>query len=636
MTAKLASHLFGAYLQYKDDETEVSSWICYGSPSYDQAFSTQANLGASQADAADSSLKSSAVAAYPSKADSKSGLAPTTNSFSRRKTLSLSEIIPRVKLIVTNDDITKVPERIARKLFSLFDKRSKCMRWFEENTKPGDLAAQKANANHKYVVEVWRNAIMLLKEKMRPDDAQTSTKKDPTGHKDDATVTNMFELLSLETCEDVEKQSPGPQPKVNTNTSSITVTRPIPIIDHMVVLEEEYSFGTCCLLVEMEVAVNSLLLEFFSYSLGGQSLTGACLLANIAIDLLHTQENQLNQDLLSRGANEKALQQWDRRFHATLKRSTGDNALNPVSRMREILAKILRSPRMEITQTIMKLGFKHESKDYFDASIDAQAEIELFSSSSTVHANTDRLALDVNYIHEGEFLRLLTGLYQRRQQVHGPADIPLAVAFALRIEVLAQMICEVQLSNVVQQLRTSAEDSITDTEEYRKRLLSKSQLFQNYNVHFVQEVLHAIPAMLPLAQAERAQLVHHGDHLATFCLTPFTIEQYSIRFSNASMLSYEAMHYRVLAVLANLYNIGKEEGVISQTWSDLESMVEQSGEYVFFKGSRPTKAKRWDYLTVCAMRSGSQRRKHSRNSTRARLLRYQLFNCHRIRKVLGR
>lgn len=362
------------------------------------------------------------------------------------------DILPVIRAIAMHPSVERVPNDIATSLRSVTLKQARCSAWYKSNTKLGDSEAQRLNRTHEYPLYVLRKTAELLKRKL-PSQSPTSHVKceKPKTKSDSHLLVNSFANLDIEDCVEVSSSQETvdvPQDKECESSMISSLVLPKKTPDSQI---NEIMMLRYCFLEDMETLEAVVIQEWMSYLTGSQTLLGACTITNHAVSLVMKLEcdayESISSDDLELGEHDPftyissfdlcGSSKSDSLTPSNISPSDQEPAKPAVFRMQHILSDLWSHP--DKFEESLNLYTDIEAVDYFGTGTDEQTQY----GSATVAVITDKCMSDIKskccFNPKTPFIRLLGWLESHPDIWNTPDRIPLSVAFASRLEVLAHI-----------------------------------------------------------------------------------------------------------------------------------------------------------------------------------------------------
>ncbi|KAK5937509.1 hypothetical protein PMZ80_010129 [Knufia obscura] len=602
MAPQLGDHLKDSYSEYKQSERIVIPWAVSYARGCEQHIASQDVM--STTDGKENDMRSI-------KSKSTRKIAGSSNTPRHHPSIVIYEIVPFIETIAACKLLTEIPVDIATKFASILSKRLECVRWFEHHTSKDDREGRKANNNHRYPVQVLQYCLRLLKDKMPNRVAGASQQSTIQNLAESISLSNRFAALELE-CVEIGDDNTGLEGFTEKATVGVIQTAVIaPAPDRDTMLEEEYMFAKFCLITEGSAIEAFMAQEWINCSLDKQKLLEAALLTDVAIDFLRRREQEVEREMLEGLEDHTKLKRLATKFFDKFQRTGSDHSCEPLLRMSVVLGDFWSLSRPGDGIIYRGGVLLSHGSDYFKASAEYQAQIELFLVARISSDLLQYMAPEGKVEGTHSLLaRHVAWLHRRRKSTKGPADIPLAVAFAFRLEMLAMLICGQDCDWAKQMNLKGLEHVIADTGDHLKSLNSKAVFFDNYNASDRESMLSSSGMTIDSAKAQHE--IHSGQALRPFGypLTSHTLPHFISFYFSTSTFAKATMYAGLFIPLAHLFNILKEEGAISAEWPDFDFLMHHCGEKAFFRGSCPTQSQRLDYADRFGFLTGLHTKKN--------------------------
>lgn len=564
MTTKLPSSLYNTYRRYKQDEQQLTHWVWQSAKQCGHVF---------------------------------------LSSITRSDELSVLQILPPLKSIAASSKIVSVPDQIARCLQKIILQRTKCVAWFEKNTKHDDLETQHSNESHLYPLSILRDATSLLQHKLPANIYRTKKKSDEENAASQDPLldfVNRFNGLTVEEADVLEKlQSTVADKDVlheATNTSTRDKPKEKPVRDSTFnMTEDEMKMLQYCIMEDMQVYEAVVVREWISYLVGAQTITGATLVSEHAIDMLRQQEQDQfmrNVDLSTGLRSNVMIFMRPTGVSSTLERTEAGNIISPIYRMQEIVSDYL-SGKFQQWDLKPKPG-RPRTSHYFDSTIDEQADWERETLLILIYTVQD--AFFSASKGEGRcnmFTRLMACALVNAASMTSSDSFPFVIAFAARMQVLIYHICDRSEEKVrcdFNQLTERIEKRLLDVE---RCLTIKLPVFDNVDASVKQNWLKWINGwkqVLPTWKMQRDRGVF-GIHNTFYFLLVYTIES-SLNIPLIELV----FHTQTFVAIAILFDICSQEGMVSVEWPDLSFLSSHVTEELIYNGMKSSKADRRNLL----------------------------------------
>ncbi|KAK5937511.1 hypothetical protein PMZ80_010131 [Knufia obscura] len=562
MTTKLASHHFSSYIQYKSEE---KTFIQYVLRTAQARGYLSATVTGSQASLSDDDL-------------------------------AIYQIIPYVRQMANDKSIITIPKKVAKKLRNVTALRAKCAAWYQDNTKVNDLETQKRNHSHAYPLRALHQIYNLLRSKIATD---VQDDLDGTVDQIDPTLTvNRFEMLTEE-----EKVETHAAEDADISGGSQFHTNKFPLLHEdnntYEPQKNDLLLERYCIAQAYEAIYAIVVQQWLSYAsdAAGHSLMEAALVTNQAIDLVRQREQESCFPL------DVGLTEWEMNvptkspsssLFASLQRTKTGHIEEPLSRMQAILYEVFSKNDTSTRYEPAKQAL--QDIDYFHAPVNGQAAYEIMALGSFRKTWANVLQQEGNGRPDPESVRLLRWLSKSYKDLTGPQDVPLCVAFAMRVEVAISYICRDHSSFGRDQTVRLHEDGLVQAREHLANLQDSSSYCSEMSEQIRQQSIDSLDDFLAQIPAQCQLFSELPPTSLPWVLTYMGVCSFELRCFLGEIFVTAMVDLGFFADLARIYDMCQKEGGTSTRWHDLYFLEAGIGEKYIYHGQKPSSGSRDRYL----------------------------------------
>jgi len=593
ITMALPSHLYRTYMWYKSEEQSLLAWIEETVAACDP-HNNKTNTTNNQAPYASTG---SFITAKSPKSRASVVLAKRNQSVSTAKVsaapLKIYDILPAVELIATSEEVGIVPLHVAQSLRRVADLRTRCLSWFESNTAADDVETQESNKRHEHVVKVLREAMELLKHKgsiTLPSTTSNTMHGVTTGNSQAQNISHVLSSLEISKTNTVLSNT-----LPDNRLESAVDRRPDPELSYVEIAQEEYNFARFCFWQDVEAIEDHIVLAITKLSLFPEHDRVLALLMNTAVDIVEKMDEDMRDTFEDYGKHELAFMK------------TG-GFTKP--------AKLFAVPQLHLRVEVWD-QINREEAIAFDPS-------EVSGASPFASRAEDQAAYDVmfvqriitqarehtNEVYDGLLLDPSTSrlrqliVYHHKSQRLSFLDVRPPTSFAIRLDMLMDYI----LCAGMLQMPDRLQDAICNTIEATSQrvnywhgtcyALSRAPELRDQILNASERVVERNTAILSRYDNTRNLLSTH-PHLCLLNMSHLAYE-HSVIASRAVEVG------NIAATMAHVYNVLREEGLLSSEWADIEFLLIHGGIEALFQGVRPTTRERGRFaarlLHACGIR----------------------------------
>ncbi|KAK5944650.1 hypothetical protein PMZ80_001848 [Knufia obscura] len=523
--------------------------------------------------------------------------------------IAVYHILPLIQKLSLVIPAPRLPNHSIEKLLNVLRGRTKCLEHYARTTDPDDERAQRSNRSHAYPVQILRKVISILDDKGML--GQSNAIRSP--HKDDQSISrfndqdliNPFAVLSIEEATHI---SDSPEPTSHTHPSQSTsmpsrTEQKSKIEDDPIALwrREEYFFALSCFYEEVNTLRAFLFQQWTQYSLHGSSLTSISFLTNQAIAMVVELEHE------TLGAFGGRVE-WDKFYFSTATRTGQGACTSDFLRMQETIWDCFSAPLDDLVKHSSEIENVLNSIDWFSEESPAdRARLETCIAGNIIstfrHWDRETEAgswLDGKLAQELSFVKI----HQDRPD-KGPWNIPATTAFAMLMEVTAQSI----LRDRPNQLLPSSEMSTVTMldqlcaracagyEEELKRVKEKKPEHDHYFGNTRAWLLEHGADQMRRENKFQTRLHSDAGLLYRTCWSFTGTAQAMRQFCSAGVHTVTTIQTSTFTILAHLWNLCNQEGALDVQWPDLQFLLNTCGDDLIYRGPRPRKSRRDQYMS---------------------------------------
>ena len=579
MAARLPGHLLDTYEQYKLEEEAVIGWICQAAIDCGHKFDVQTS------EVQEAELNGLRVQADMSQLSVE---------------LPIYEMIIPISTIVNSKEPKQVPIDIAEKIRSIIGSRARCAAWFRRNTRADDEAGQTRNRTHLYPIQVLRQMVLMLSG-LWPKAVPMSL-LDSSHEAIDSpyrALSNPFEMLDHEHSQWHEVIT---EPFSNDNIARTVLkarrTKDEQECYKQIQAEDQLRLAKMCLLEELASIEALVVQHWMSFLLGNQTLHGALVVTENAINLVAKQEMESGMTVTAG----HLVPCWPEGFFAGLERFD-DLAKNPFLRMNQIICAVLTTTDLAAigrfaSSTSATNAFR--SVDYLGINPMQQLLCELAGATRILYTNI--MWSSSSAIESGD-IQLLHSLRRKYENglITSPEQVSISEAFAVRMHVLVDQVASGAMKDQIKAISDHASIITNSVVSHNNMLSGKVKMFNNItdkeDCDALAEMHDRVRDMAEASSLETQQLLTNATPVCKINVA--ARRSCSMTLLHAIFSSRTLINSKILAPLAIVYQICKEEGGLPKDvmWEDVEHLSRVLGDAVVFTaGDGPAKADRHRYM----------------------------------------
>ncbi|KAK5957705.1 hypothetical protein OHC33_000894 [Knufia fluminis] len=483
--------------------------------------------------------------------------------------LIIYDILPAIKLIASSPKIPSVPLEVQEVLLEILDLRSQCVSWFKANTFEDDDNTQQSNTRHEYVVRVLKAVVSALRHKMtdrveNESELKSSSEADHTTSHGDGTI-----------------PSASPERPSSDRSDHESYTTIKGGLSDEEKQQEEYNFRRFYLINFCEKMEDTVVPEIIRFSRNQDDGRDLGLLITCAIDIVQRADRELS---LAYGDDYKRR---ELKFLEAINFSKLIiNWTSPYLRTRTALVVQYFTKGTSLSPEEMA-----DPKSPFSASAAEEMQYVLAFLQRTLNRQRDSSTIASGLVLDAASFRLRRYIAQVRLREQPTVDdLSLANVLAIRLNVLMYYIMGDD-DNVMTTLLQRSAQTVRVESSVQKAVWARPG-------HGLSRKADARDMVLANCQLRNDTT---DDILQGYESKRYLLEERPLLCAiNAFNLNFErALDARnvielsgIVALVTHMFNILREENLLSLDWSDLDFVLAHGGTEFLYQNERPTKAKR--------------------------------------------
>lgn len=511
--------------------------------------------------------------------------------------------------ITASNKLRYIPDHILPDLERIILLRDIETQFYEAGTDENDLMQQDINEGHRYIVNKLEEMEALLAAKVDQLSTTNQMQSDHATSPDSNKLNTQLESLSLQQ-PDIENTTQESQEPSLSEVGANTIEQGSDDQRFAEIsLEDDVDeIGLHFFLHDLQSWEASVMLEWIASKVGSQSLAGAALVTNLAIDVVR----RLEQDLCwaREEDHEGFLKNGFRmlkttKFVENLPRTASGLILDPIYRMQEnVYQVIVENPTAQ--------GDTNEQTDdclqpsYHDCSIEEQAKIERASFREFYKIHEDVIC-GVDSGKDADLIRLLRWLHGRGPP-ESAEDVPLCLAFAARLSVLIgdllvghEQVVQASLIKDVVSTTRKIKGFMNLINDQRGAHFSIGSFDMQQAKKTLKKIDHALTAT---SEQFARQGVMQFRLAGPIKALTFLCEEFAVN----TVLMDVLLRTETFVSIATILDLSDTSDPPTISWADHDLTMDSLGHEIIYNGSSPSKVSdKKDLFDIMLPRQGYER-----------------------------